>query len=107
MCGLASMYPAFVWSVLCSRPSWVSARVRPHEPPGLKGRPKNQCSHALGRPFLHLFSSSRRPRWENCSLDYMGSLLALSDHSLVRCMVRPCVARGFVALVDVRYCIDV
>jgi hypothetical protein len=26
--GLASMYPAFDWSVWCSRPSWMSARVR-------------------------------------------------------------------------------
>jgi hypothetical protein len=28
MCGLASMYPAFDWSVLCSGPSWISARLR-------------------------------------------------------------------------------
>jgi hypothetical protein len=28
ICGLASMYPAFDWSLLCSRPSWISARVR-------------------------------------------------------------------------------
>jgi hypothetical protein len=28
--GLASMYPAFVWSALRSGPSWVSARVRSH-----------------------------------------------------------------------------
>jgi len=27
--GLASMYPAFAWSV-CSWPSWISARLRPH-----------------------------------------------------------------------------
>ena len=26
--GLASMYPAFDWSVWCSEPSWISARVR-------------------------------------------------------------------------------
>jgi hypothetical protein len=26
--GLASMYPASDWSVLCSGPSWISARVR-------------------------------------------------------------------------------
>jgi hypothetical protein len=26
--GPASMYPAFVWSVWCSGPSWISARVR-------------------------------------------------------------------------------
>ena len=28
--GLASMYPASDWSSLCSRPSWISARVRSH-----------------------------------------------------------------------------
>src|SRR5262249_48555400 len=37
MCGLASMYPAFGWSLLCSGPSWVSARVRSHYRKGLKG----------------------------------------------------------------------
>src|SRR5713226_5552370 len=30
MCGLASMYPASDWSALCSRPPWISARVRSH-----------------------------------------------------------------------------
>jgi len=29
MCGLASMYQAFDWSLLCSGPSWISARVAP------------------------------------------------------------------------------
>ena len=28
--GLASMYPASDWSVLCSGPSWISAHVRSH-----------------------------------------------------------------------------
>jgi len=28
--GLASMYPASDWSVLCSGPLWISARVRSH-----------------------------------------------------------------------------
>jgi hypothetical protein len=28
--GLASMYPAFDWSMCCSGPSWISARVRSH-----------------------------------------------------------------------------
>src|SRR5713226_6421440 len=35
--GLASMYPASDWSVLCSGPSWISARVRPHYQTGLSG----------------------------------------------------------------------
>jgi hypothetical protein len=29
-CGLASMYPASDWSLSCSRPSWISARMRSH-----------------------------------------------------------------------------
>jgi hypothetical protein len=35
LCGLASMYPASVWSV-CSGPPWISARMRSHYRPGLK-----------------------------------------------------------------------
>ena len=37
MCGLASMYPAFDWSLLCSGPSWdISARAisLPERPQG-------------------------------------------------------------------------
>jgi hypothetical protein len=45
--GLAS-YPAFDWSVLCSRPRWISARVRPHEPTGLdwaiRRKPVFECA---------------------------------------------------------------
>src|SRR5258708_17885326 len=33
--GLASMYPASDWSVLCSGPSWISARVRSRYRTGL------------------------------------------------------------------------
>jgi hypothetical protein len=33
--GLASMYPAFDWSVLRSWPPWISARVRAHCATGL------------------------------------------------------------------------
>src|SRR3977135_3588863 len=33
--GLASMYPASDWSVLRSRPAWISARVRSHYRLGL------------------------------------------------------------------------
>src|SRR6266446_6376140 len=35
-CGLASMYPASDWSVLCSGPSWISARLRSHYRTGLE-----------------------------------------------------------------------
>ena len=57
--GLASMYPASDWSVLC----W----------PRL-GHLGHQCSHAPGRPNLHLVSSSRRPRLE--TVDRVTSSLA-------------------------------
>ena len=35
-CGLASMYPASGWSVLCSGPPWISARLRSLYRTGLK-----------------------------------------------------------------------
>src|SRR5438105_11979918 len=35
--GLASMYPVSDWSLLCSGPSWISARVRSHYRTGLNG----------------------------------------------------------------------
>ena len=34
--GLASMYPASDWSVFCSGPSWISARLRSHYQTGLE-----------------------------------------------------------------------
>ena len=60
--GLASMYPAFDWSHLLRAIMDISARAF-----SLADRPRlghlgHQCSHALGRPNLHLVSSSRRPR---------------------------------------------
>src|SRR5258705_10492007 len=64
--GSASMYPAFDWSVWCSGASWISARacdlVNGQASTGHLG---HQCSHAPGRPNLHLVSSSRRPRQVN------------------------------------------
>ena len=63
--GLASMYPASDWSVVLRAIMDISARAislaaRPR--PGHLG---HQCSHAPGRPNLHLVSSSRRPRRVN------------------------------------------
>ncbi len=62
--GLASMYPAFDWSILLRAIMDISARAF-----SLADRPRlghlgHQCSHAPGRPDLHLVSSSRRPRLE-------------------------------------------
>jgi len=60
--GLASMYPAFDWRVVLRAIMDISARAS-----SLADRPRpghwgHQCSHAPGRPNLHLVSSSRRPR---------------------------------------------
>jgi len=72
--GLASMYPASEWSI-CSGPSWISARVGSHYRTGLdRGHLGHQCSHALGRPILHLVLFSRRPRLE--TVDRVTSSLA-------------------------------
>jgi len=62
--GLASMYPASDWSILLRAIMDISAHAfsladRPR--PGHLG---HQCSHAPGRPILHLYLSSRRPRLE-------------------------------------------
>jgi hypothetical protein len=62
MFGLASMYPAFCWSVELRATMDISARafslpVRPRP-----GHSSLQGSHAPGRPILHLISLSRRPR---------------------------------------------
>ena len=63
--GLASMYPAFDWSVVLLAIMGISARAT-HYPTGLDGPLGHQCSHAPGRPILHLVSSSRRPRRVRC-----------------------------------------
>jgi hypothetical protein len=58
------MYPAFGWSVVLRAIMDISARAF-----SLADRPRlghlgHQCSHAPGRPNLHLVLSSRRPRLE-------------------------------------------
>ena len=64
-CGLASMYPVSDWSTL-----WlptimdISARAISLPDRPRLGQTGHQCSHAPGRPILHLVSSSRRPRRE-------------------------------------------
>src|SRR5580704_1304644 len=72
--GLASMYPASDWSILLRAIMDISAHAfsladRPR--PGHLG---HQCSHAPGRPILHLYLSSRRPRLE--TVDRVTSSLA-------------------------------
>ena len=81
--GLASMYPVSDWSCLLRTIMDISARA-----PSLADRPRSghlghQCSHAPGRPNLHLVSSSRRPRLE--TVDRLRHrLLLMSRSSFVR-----------------------
>ena len=61
--GLASMYPVSDWS-MCSGPSWYQRACVLISGQVSTDHSGHQCSHALGRPNLHLVSSSRRPRLE-------------------------------------------
>jgi hypothetical protein len=62
-CGLASMYPASDWSVWCSGPSWISARMRSFYRTGLE-RAIRVTSVRMRREDRSsiVVSSSRRPR---------------------------------------------
>src|SRR5216684_1991008 len=63
ICGLASMYPASDWSALVLPAIMdISARAISLPDRPRTGHLGHQCSHAPGRPILHLVSSSRRPR---------------------------------------------
>src|ERR1700681_1895513 len=58
--GLASMYPAFDWSI-CSGPSWISARVRSHYRTGLIGpfgSPVFACAGKTDPPSLLILSQT-------------------------------------------------
>jgi hypothetical protein len=69
-CGLASMYPVSAWSALCSRPSWISARVRSNYRTGLD-RAIWVTSVRMRREdrFSIVVSSSRRPRRADYIID--------------------------------------
>ncbi len=80
--GLASMYPVSSWS--CSAPDHHGYQracdlISGQASTGHRG---HQCSHALGRPNLHLVSSSRRPRLG--TVDRVTSSLLISRSSFVR-----------------------
>jgi len=75
--GLASLYPAFGWSVFGSGPPWISARMRSHFLTGLElGQWGHQGSHAPGRPNLHLVLFSCGPRQATGRLDHRVFLIA-------------------------------
>jgi len=56
------MYPAFGWSIVLRAIMDISARAISLADRPRQGHLGHQCSHAPGRPNLHLVSSSRRPR---------------------------------------------
>src|SRR5258705_13849361 len=68
--GLASMYPVSDWS-MCSGPSWYQRACVLINGQVSTDHSGHQCSHALGRPNLHLVSSSRRPRLETVDRGYV------------------------------------
>src|SRR6266446_6308919 len=75
------MYPAFDWSLLCSGPSWISARVRSHYRIGLNGpcgSPVFACAGKTDPPsrFSPLADLGRQGvstiRVESCGLNLAG-----------------------------------
>src|SRR5437762_6313539 len=83
--GLASMYPAFDWSVLLRATMDISARASSLADRPQPGHSGHQCSQAPGRPILHLFLSSRRPRRVAiASLRYLAKDRAVAGRHLPR-----------------------
>ena len=62
--GLASMYPVSSWSCFAPDHHGYQRACDLVNGPASTGHLGHQCAHALGRPNLHLVSSSRRPRLE-------------------------------------------
>ena len=60
--GLASMYPASNWSCFAPDHHGYQRACVLISGQASAGHSGHQCSHAPGRPILHLYLSSRRPR---------------------------------------------
>src|ERR1700687_521641 len=73
--GLASMYPVSSWSCFAPDHHGYQRACDLISGQASTGHPGHQCSHAPGRPILHLYLSSRRPRLE--TIDRVTSSLAL------------------------------
>ena len=73
--GLASMYLASDWGMLAPGHHGCQRACVLITGQALTGHRGHQFSHVLGRPILHLVSSSRRPRLE--TVDRVTSSLAL------------------------------
>jgi hypothetical protein len=74
--GLASMYPVSDWSCFAPDHHGYQRACDLVNGQASTGHLGHQCAHALGRPNLHLVSSSRRPRLE--TVDWVTS--SLSPH---------------------------
>src|SRR6202790_3322065 len=74
--GLASMYPVSDWSCFAPDHHGYQRACDLVNGQASTGHLGHQCAHALGRPNLHLVSSSRRPRLE--TVDRVTS--SLSPH---------------------------
>jgi hypothetical protein len=72
--GLASMYPVSDWSCFAPDHHGYQRACDLVNGQASTGHLGHQCSHAPGRPNLHLVSSSRRPRLE--TVDRVTSSLA-------------------------------
>jgi hypothetical protein len=72
--GLASMYPVSSWSCFAPDHHGYQRACDLINGQASTGHPGHQCSHAPGRPILHLYLSSRRPRLE--TVDRVTSSLA-------------------------------
>jgi hypothetical protein len=72
--GLASMYPVSSWSRFAPDHHGYQRACVLISGQASTGHRGHQCSHAPGRPILHLYLSSRRPRLE--TVDRVTSSLA-------------------------------
>src|SRR5580700_3982451 len=72
--GLASMYPVSSWSCFAPDHHGYQRACDLINGQASTGHRGHQCSHAPGRPILHLVLSSRRPRLE--TVDRVTSSLA-------------------------------
>jgi len=81
--GLASMYPVSSWSCFAPDHHGYQRACDLINGQASTGHRGHQCSHAPGRPILHLYLSSRRPRLE--TIDRLRHrLLLISRSSFVR-----------------------
>ncbi len=97
--GLASMYPVSDWS--CFAPDQYGYQRACDLIVGQTsmGQLGHQCSHAPGRPILHLFVSSRRPRRVTGGFGITSSLVLSMLLAIRRIRWRPrrvCSPRSFV-----------